>query len=417
MNNKTETQIKILLPEQVAFVMNRLESAGFHAYVVGGCVRDALMGRIPGDYDVTTAAKPEEMQKIFEDCRVVETGLKHGTLTVVRDGMNIEVTTYRIDGTYRDGRHPDSVTFTDRLADDLGRRDFTVNAMAYSPAGGLVDLYDGQNDIANKIIRCVGQAEERFSEDGLRILRALRFASTLGFSCDAECSAAIFALTSLLDRISRERIHTELTKLLRGQRAAEILAEYASVIAHVLPPLAEEGVECAAKVFRAMNSSMNKETPDSVRFAVLLDSLDGETAGKVLDSLKPSRDEKRAVMNLLNHRDARDFDNYSVRLLMRDTTDDFPETLGLFLRLTGRISKEKEDALDRTAAEIIEKDECRRVSDLAVDGKDLLSLGLRGAEIGSTLDRLLECVMRGECENTADALVGEIKAGGRNHAG
>ena len=166
--------IQIPLPGPVLFVTERLEAAGFHAYAVGGCVRDALMGRVPGDYDVTTDAKPAEMQAVFADCRVVETGLKHGTLTVVKDGMNVETTTYRIDGTYGDGRHPDGVTFTDRLADDLGRRDFTVNAMAYAPGVGIVDLFGGREDLARRSIRCVGRAADRFGEDGLRILRALR---------------------------------------------------------------------------------------------------------------------------------------------------------------------------------------------------------------------------------------------------
>ena len=204
--------INFSVPSPALFVLNRLHEAGYPAYLVGGCVRDALMGRTPGDYDVTTAARPDDMLRVFSDCRVVGTGLKHGTLTVVRERMNIEVTTYRVDGVYSDGRRPDSVSFADRLSDDLSRRDFTVNAMAWAPGspeagGGLTDLFGGRADLENRIIRCVGRAGERFSEDGLRILRALRFASVLRFSCDPECAAAVRSMAPMLDKISRERIY------------------------------------------------------------------------------------------------------------------------------------------------------------------------------------------------------------------
>ncbi|MBO5258030.1 MAG: polynucleotide adenylyltransferase, partial [Clostridia bacterium] len=189
------------IPAPVLFALDRLHGAGYHAYVVGGCVRDFLMGRTPGDYDVTTSAKPEQTLAVFADCRVVETGLQHGTVTLVRDGMNIEITTYRVDGVYLDGRHPEQVTFTDDLAEDLCRRDFTVNAMAYSPEAGVIDNHDGLADMKNRVISCVGNAEQRFSEDGLRILRALRFSSVLDFTPDDECSAGVRTLAPLLDKI------------------------------------------------------------------------------------------------------------------------------------------------------------------------------------------------------------------------
>ncbi|MBQ4354008.1 MAG: hypothetical protein IJC71_03850, partial [Clostridia bacterium] len=280
----------MIIPEEVLFVISRLESCGYHAYCVGGCVRDHLMGRTPGDYDVTTSAKPDEMLRIFSDCRLVETGLQHGTVTIVRGGMNIEVTTYRIDGTYDDGRHPDHVTFTDRLSDDLCRRDFTINAMAYSPERGIADLFGGQNDLERKIIRCVGRAEERFSEDGLRIMRALRFAAVLDFAPDEECAAAVRTLVHLLDRISRERIYTELTKLLGGIGAARILRAFPAVIAHVLPGVTAEDVEKAADAIARDDALYAAERREAaMRYALLFARLSDADAKNAMQSLKPSK--------------------------------------------------------------------------------------------------------------------------------
>ncbi|MBO6052652.1 MAG: polynucleotide adenylyltransferase [Clostridia bacterium] len=405
MKKTDEKTIAIPLPPPVTFVMERLEAAGFHAYAVGGCVRDHLMGRIPGDYDVTTDARPEDMQRVFADCRVVETGLRHGTLTVVRNGMNVETTTYRIDGAYADGRHPDAVTFTDRLADDLCRRDFTINAMAYAPGQGIVDLFGGREDLVSGRIRCVGRAEDRFSEDGLRILRALRFASVLGFACDDECREAIMAGMRLLDRISRERIYAELTKLLGGVGAAGILDEYAPVLAHVLPPLTGEAVRRASAVYQ----KMTPETPAAVRYAVLLDSLDEGTAAQTMDTLKPSKDEKRAVLALLSRRGNVEVTRYGVKCLMRDAGDDFPADWAEFAALTGRIGTDEAEAVRRTAEEILAADECRRLDGLAVDGRDLAARGFRGPMIGETLASLLDGVMRGEIPNERDALLAETE--------
>ncbi|MBQ3591993.1 MAG: hypothetical protein II979_08620, partial [Clostridia bacterium] len=249
----------IPIPVSVARVLDVLHGAGFEAYIVGGCVRDHLMGRVPGDYDVTTSALPEETMAAFAGWRIIETGLKHGTVTVVSKNDagghdNIEITTFRIDGEYMDNRHPREVTFTRSLAEDVARRDFTVNAMAYSDPTGVIDLYDGQGDLGRKIIRCVGDAEKRFREDGLRILRALRFSSVLDFSPAEEDAAedkqstaeAIRSLRELLTGISRERIHVELTKLLCGIGAGRVLRAYPDVAATILPMLTEERTRRAA---------------------------------------------------------------------------------------------------------------------------------------------------------------------------
>ena len=390
------------LPAPVEFVLHRLEENGYHAYCVGGCVRDSIMGTVPKDYDITTSAKPEEMQAVFSDCRVVETGLKHGTLTVVLDGMNIEVTTYRIDGTYDDGRHPDSVTFTDKLSDDLCRRDFTINAMAYSPERGLVDLFGGCEDIKKRTVRCVGRATERFSEDGLRILRALRFSSVLEFTPDGECAAAVHELKHLLDKISRERIYVELTKLICGGGASRILAEYADVIAYSLG-IDADSVKKGAAIIK--NDETAGGAPVSeMRYAALLENLTEEEGNRVFASLKPSREESRAVGRYLKYRTQADLDELSIIRLMGKTTDEFPASLARFEHICGRMSADDSSSTARLAEQIIKENKPRRVGDLNINGTDLMSLGLSGRAIGQTLDRLLDAVIKGEAANEKEEL-------------
>ena len=403
-----DTETKMTSPAPVIYVMEKLENAGYTAYAVGGCVRDHLMGRIPGDYDVTTSAKPEEMQKVFSSDRVVETGLKHGTLTIVKDGMNVETTTYRIDGTYDDGRHPDSVTFTDRLDDDLCRRDFTINAMAYNPVRGIVDLWEGREDLKKRSIRCVGAANERFSEDGLRILRALRFASVLDFTPDEECACGVRELKHLLDKISRERIYAELTKLICGVGASRILAEFPEIIAHVLPHMDADGVKRAAAYIREDEALVKNGYPKNpgLRYALLFSSLGEKEAADAMNSLKPSRDEKNAVMAFVKKRDGgAELNKYAVKCLMRDGGDGFPCDLARYLCVTGRMTDGELHEAERIAEEILSADECRRVSQLAVNGQDMMRLGLRGKEIGDTLAALLDAVMAEKAENNAECLL------------
>ena len=220
-------------------IINILEANGYEAYAVGGCVRDTIMGKTPNDWDITTNCLPEDIVHCFEGVRIIETGLKHGTVTLLIDDETFEVTTYRKDGAYTDNRHPDSVTFVTDLESDLSRRDFTVNAMAYNPRIGLVDLFGGREDIENKCIRCVGEANKRFGEDALRILRALRFASVLNFTINEDTSRAIYELKDNLSNISKERINCEFTKLLTGKRNVDIIREYFDVICEFIPEMAD----------------------------------------------------------------------------------------------------------------------------------------------------------------------------------
>lgn len=225
------------LPFQICEILERLESAGYSAYVVGGCVRDAEMGIEPHDFDITTAAPPREVERVFADCRVIETGIKHGTVTVLYKGIGVEITTFRVDGEYADSRHPSSVSFSARIEDDLARRDFTMNAIAFSPRRGTVDPFGGREDIGRGVIRCVGEPRKRFSEDALRILRALRFASVCGFAVDGPTSEAARNLRANLHRVSVERIFVELNRLLCGESVKQVMLSFPEIFAEIIPPI------------------------------------------------------------------------------------------------------------------------------------------------------------------------------------
>ena len=225
------------LPQNIASAMLRLEQAGFACYAVGGCVRDWLLGKQPHDYDLCTAAAPEQTMQVFAGEKIIETGLKHGTVTVLLQGEPIEITTFRTEGNYSDGRRPDSVAFVSDIVQDLARRDFTVNAMAWSPVHGLCDPFGGQEDLHSGIIRCVGDPYERLSEDALRILRALRFAAVLGFSIEPDTARALHELKTQMCHVSSERVTAELLRLLSGRTAGTVLMEYADVITEILPEL------------------------------------------------------------------------------------------------------------------------------------------------------------------------------------
>ena len=416
---RENTMNEFIIPAPVLFALDRLHAAGYHAYVVGGCVRDFLMGRTPGDYDVTTSAKPEQTLAVFSDCRVVETGLQHGTVTLVRGGMNIEITTYRVDGVYLDGRHPENVTFTDDLAEDLCRRDFTVNAMAYSPDAGVIDYHEGLRDMENRTISCVGSAEKRFAEDGLRILRALRFSSVLDFTPDEECACGVRRLAPLLDKISRERIYVELTKLLGGPAAPRILRAYPDIIARILPGLSGDAAVIAADAIERMRGFLKIHSPAAdktelaaLHYALLFSGEDGGACRKRMQSLKPSRDELSAVEEVHKYGNSGEtydpadagFD-YAVKRLMKAGGDGFPKRVALYRLALGTMEETAALEVLRTAERLHESGACVRLADLAVGGSDLMPLGYAGPAIGKTLNDLLDRVMRGELANDRGILL------------
>ncbi len=277
------------LPETVRDILNKLETAGFQAYAVGGCVRDSILGKEPDDWDLTTDARPEEVKALFP--RTVDTGLQHGTVTVLLGGEGYEVTTYRIDGSYSDGRHPDSICFTPSLAEDLKRRDFTINAMAVSERGELVDLFGGQEDLARGCIRCVGDPYARFREDALRMLRAVRFAAQLNFEIEAETFKALTELSPNLARVSKERILAELTKLLLSNHPEKLELLY---VAGLAPEMAAHfpGVHLDSRAARLPRCK-------ALRFAAAGERITPEALGKLLTELKSDRATRdRAVLLL-----------------------------------------------------------------------------------------------------------------------
>ena len=391
------------LPAGAEFVIRRLHDAGFQAYVVGGCVRDTLLGREPKDWDVCTNALPQQMQQVFADCHVVETGLQHGTLTVMYHHEPFEVTTFRVDGEYTDHRHPDEVIFVTDVKDDLSRRDFTVNAMAWSPETGLVDAFDGQGDLARKLIRCVGDPKKRFQEDALRIMRALRFASVYGFDIDPATDAAIHALKHTLKDVAAERIRVELLKLLCGQGAGEILRAYPDVMQVIMPPLAK--VDWAATVAAVENVDAVSET---LRLTMLLHQLSAADAKSVLMSLKPDNFTRDWVLALVTNQ------NFA----FQPTRHSLLTALSLFGKaqtydlLAVRRAKSMTDceALEDVLGDVLLDGVCYSVKDMAVNGRDLMALGAQGKTVGECLNHLLGLLLKEEISNDRDVLLQAARA-------
>jgi len=389
--------LKIAIPGNVRTALDILGRNGYSAYAVGGCVRDSLLGNKPDDWDICTSALPEQTAECFADYRVIPTGVKHGTITVIIE-KPLEITTFRIDGDYLDNRRPSEVSFTCRLEDDLCRRDFTVNAMALSADGEITDLYGGQEDLNAKLIRCVGCAETRFDEDALRIMRALRFASVLGFEIESETAAAIHSKKQLLSNIAAERIVKEFTKQLCGN-CADILREYSEVI-KIFLPLADFGEDTLSFI-------KNSPSDPLLRLSVLLCKVSSEEAEKMLRELKyDNRTVKYVTLMLesaeLNLTDSRP----QVKRLINKYGEDDARLIACFHLCTGRISADLHRSIVNTIDDITAKGECCTLSKLAVNGSDIASLGICPQnKIGKVLHSLLEKVMDGECENEKNALL------------
>ena len=393
----------VTMPAGAAFVLQRLKENGFQGYVVGGCVRDSLLGRAPKDWDICTDALPEEMQRVFRDQHVIETGLKHGTLTVMYDHEPYEVTTFRVDGEYTDHRHPDEVRFVKNVVDDLARRDFTVNAMAWNPQSGLVDAFGGQEDLRAGVIRCVGEADRRFGEDALRIMRALRFASVYGFDIEAETAAAVHRLKDTLRDVAAERIRVELLKLLCGQGAGEILRAYPDVMQVIMPPLAK--VDWAATVAAVEKVATSSE---SLRLTMLLHQLSPADAKSVLMSLKPDNFTRDWVLALVTNQNFA-FQPKRHSLLTALALFGKAQTYDL---LAVRRAKGLTDceALEDVLGDVLLDGVCYSVKDMAVNGRDLMALGAKGKTVGECLNHLLGLLLKEELPNDRDVLLQAARA-------
>lgn len=392
--------MKIAIPENIISVMKLLENSGFEAYAVGGCVRDSLLGRKPYDWDVCTSALPEETLEVFRDFRTIPTGIKHGTVTVIADSP-VEITTFRIDGEYLDNRRPSEVSFTRTLADDLCRRDFTVNAMAADKSGNVTDLYGGKEDLQKRIIRCVGCAQKRFDEDALRIMRALRFAATLGFSLEESTARAVLEQKALLQNIAVERIRVETDKLLLGN-CEDILFDYREVFG-VFIPEAEITRETARKISCA-------DSEIEIRLALLLSNLTAKNAEAVLGRLRYSNSVIKRSVELVENKDTViEKTSSAVKRLLNAFGEENAKRLVRFQKSNGSITPETEKEILLRINEIIDNNECYSLATLAVNGSDLSAIGIKGKKIGETLNRLLNEVMEGKVENVKEELIEKVK--------
>lgn len=386
----------ITYPSYVETAISRLEAAGFEAYVVGGALRDALLGASPYDWDVTTSATPAQMQAIFSDFGTAESGLKHGTLCVIIEHTPVEITTFRIDGDYTDARHPTSVAFTPNLREDLARRDFTVNALAYSHKTGLVDLFEGQKDLESKTIRAVGDPEKRFSEDALRILRAFRFASKLGFAIEENTLAGIKACREGLLKISAERIAHELEGIIVGKCAYASLCEMntCGVLALVAAPVVHG---------RSASAALDTLPAEfSIRMAYLLRHAEEKEVAALLSALRLSNHTVWHIKTLLSLLPLVDkaLDDYGARKLMSRAG----ELLSDLLTLAEADGKNVSSLRTRTEC-FAARGDCTSLSSLAVDGGALMSLGFSGKEIGTCLAELFDAVLHDPEKNTKETLL------------
>ena len=386
-------EYKFNIPDYVRVVLDRLYEHGERAYIVGGSLRDMLLNKTPHDFDLASSAEPSRACEIFSDMRVIKTGLAHGTVTVLVSGQPIELTTFRVDGEYLDMRRPDSVIFTRRIEDDLSRRDFTVNAMAYNERDGLIDLFGGKNDLNNKIIRTVGNPYARFGEDALRIMRAFRFSAQLGFEIEEKTLEAAGALANKLLLIAKERIFSELIKLICSPYPEKPLKQMRTlgVLSYIFQGYAPDDA--------VINRLCDTQNDEMTRLAVFFSGTDGASARAELTALKASG-RQRSASNIV---DAAKL-CYLTRADMARLRARLSLDADIALRLSVLFGNSPTDSLSL----IGDTTPCS-ISQLAIGGEDLIALGYSGREIGKTLARLLDEVINNPALNTREALLGLVK--------
>ena len=421
--NINKSAFKLELPEEVKFIINKIEENGYSAYAVGGCVRDTLLGKEPQDWDITTSALPAQIKSLFR--RTIDTGIEHGTVTIMIDKNGYEVTTYRIDGEYKDGRHPESVEFSVRLIDDLCRRDFTINAMAYNDEDGLIDEYSGINDLNNKLIRCVGVAHDRFSEDALRMMRAIRFSAQLGFDIEEDTMKAIYELAPTINKISMERIHVELGKTLLSAHPEKCL-EYSKtgLFKEILPDIDEAlNNKYATRTLLALKYLPESYSDDlllRMRYTILFSTIGSGRATRTLKALKMDNMTIKTASLVL---DAAAIDieesepaiREALRQLGRDvyflSLDLQAALIKASTEITGIGNPGKLshlNALKNMANDIINRGDCFSIKDLDISGNDLIEFGLSGKDIGKTLEYLLDLCIENPRLNEKSTLLSMI---------
>lgn len=403
---------KIDMPNEVKKALNILCDNGFEAYIAGGCVRDSIIGTVPSDWDITTSAFPEEIKSSFKGFRIIETGLKHGTVTVIINNMQLEITTYRIDGEYRDNRRPESVLFTDKISLDLERRDFTINAMAYNE-NGLIDLNDGIKDINLKQIKCVGLPDKRFNEDGLRILRAMRFASTLNFMIEENTSKSIHKNKNLLRNISVERIVIEFNKLLTGENFKSVMIEYKDVISVFIPELNEMDIKTWQYTLKLMTNVSNNLVLRLTMLFIQIEKLN-TSAPYILKRLKYDKSTIKTVKILMTNYNKNIHPTYVnvKKWLNKLGKENLIYLLKIKIGVMKSLNIDDEAELNKIyeteniMVDIIEHNQCYSLNTMNITGKDLIEIGVReGKEIGLILNVLLNKVIDEEIENNKKILI------------
>ena len=411
------SDFEIRLPAEVRSIIATIEAHGAQAYAVGGCVRDCILGRTPDDWDITTSAVPGRIKSFFK--KTVDTGIKHGTVTVLIGKNGYEVTTYRIDGEYKDGRHPESVEFSVRLVDDLQRRDFTINAMAYNERVGLVDEFDGIGDLDRKLIRCVGNAKERFTEDALRMMRAVRFSAQLGFEIEAETYKAVEDMASAISQVSMERIQVELVKTLRSDNPDYVqLYHKTGLFREILP---EIDAVLSGKYAKNALLMLKYTKPETVlRYAALLNTTAPETVHTILKRLKLDNYTVDTVTKLVkysktvieeNEPAVREAMHQYGREMMQYMFEHERAVIQTKEEITGisMAGKRKHLAvIERMYADIMARGDCISIKDLDITGNDLMEYGLKGPMIGRTLEGLLQVVIENPKLNDKETLIAMI---------
>ncbi len=375
------------IPQEAVTALEVLERNGFEAYLVGGCVRDFLLGRIPNDYDITTNALPDRIIEIFSDYHTIPTGIKHGTVTVIIKKFQIEITTYRKDSTYSDNRHPDSVEFTPSLKEDLARRDFSMNGMAMNLNQNITDIYNGREDMKNHIVKCIENPDRRFDEDALRILRALRFASQLDFKIEKNTSDSIHKNAENLKNISAERINAELEKLIAGKNPYYILKKYEDVIKVFMPEY-------------SYSESILKKNIDSQLIKRSAFFLNIKSVYDIMKRLKYSNKDINDTVKLIEYFNADISSKPALKIILKNIGTELTENLLDFRNACGQDTSHSEKLLD----EILKNNECYLISQLDINGRDLMLMGFSGIQTGKILNTLLEKVINDEIENNKTAL-------------
>ncbi|MDO4459870.1 MAG: HD domain-containing protein [Clostridia bacterium] len=452
---------RIILPDKICKAIDMLYAGGFSAYAVGGCVRDLLLGREPNDYDITSSSLPEETMEVFaKEYEVKPTGINHGTVTVIMDDEELEITTFRKEGPYSDHRHPDYVEFTTDIRDDLVRRDFTVNALAYNDREGLIDLFGGVNDLENRIIRTIGNAEQRFDEDALRIIRAVRFMSQLGFKSDENTGKAIHGMCGLLSEVAPERLNPEFTKLMLGNYIENIMWEFPDVFFTIIPEL-KPMYNCEQRTMyhqfdvwqHTIKVVAHTESDLELRLAALFHDVGKPEAkttdkngtnhfkGHMIHSVKsvddvlsrfayPADIRNSVHWLVLHHEEHMPLKPWQIKLLLNCSNRLLFRKLVMIQHAdnqskTDKVNSQRQNLYIEALAkadEIIRNDECYILKQMAVNGKDLAGLGITGKEISLVLDNLLLDVILGKIQNDRIALLkhamkiaSEIRSGNKEY--